>query len=257
MPIPDHLLPHYVPLVRKLALQLLAKLPASVELDDLLQTGSIGLLDAMRRYQESPGATFETYACARIRGAMVDELRNQDWLPRSARSKAKQIDQAIVNLERRLMRAPSESEIASELVLSMKDYRALLDDARGTQVLHYEDFGAAEEGDRDWLATTQANVTMAAPHAACTGTDPAQRILNGELRQALAHAIDSLPQREKLLLSLSCDQGLNLKEIGLVLGVTEARVCQLRVQATARIRAYLAQRNLHSLADHQAIADLI
>jgi RNA polymerase sigma factor for flagellar operon FliA len=224
----------YAPLVRKLALQLLARLPASVELDDLIQAGMMGLLDAARRYQETADAQFETYATSRIRGAMLDELRNQDWLPRSVRSKAKRIEQAIAQLERNLMRAPSDAEIATQLDMPLSDYHSLLNDAQGVQIVHYEDFGtengANSGGDSDWSA--------AAVNGASAG-NPLDALLAGDLRQVLVEAIENLPEREKLLLSLYYEEGLNLKEIGAVMNVTEARVCQLRTQATARLRAHL------------------
>ncbi|MGE8590688.1 MAG: sigma-70 family RNA polymerase sigma factor, partial [Alcaligenes sp.] len=140
MPHADDSLVEYAPLVRKLALQLLARLPASVELDDLIQAGMIGLLDAVRRYQETADAQFETYATTRIRGAMLDELRGQDWLPRSVRTKARKIEQAIQQLEQRLMRAPSEAEIAAQLEMPIEEYQSLLHDAQGVQIVHYEDF---------------------------------------------------------------------------------------------------------------------
>ena len=232
MPHPEESLVEYAPLVRKLALQLLARLPASVELDDLIQAGMIGLLDAARRYQETADAQFETYATARIRGAMLDELRSQDWLPRSVRSKAKRIEQAIAQLNQRLMRAPSPSEIAAALDISLDDYQALLLDAQGVQIVHYEDFNDDGQGEGPGADCAAA---AAADHA----DNPLQALLADDFRQALIDAIDALPEREKLLLSLCYEQGLNLKEIGAVLNVTEARICQLRTQATARLRAHL------------------
>src|SRR5690606_17725885 len=123
----DRLVGQYAPMVRRLALQLVAKLPASVELDDLMQAGMMGLLDAVRRYQQTAEAQFETYAITRIRGAMLDELRSQDWLPRSVRSKAKSIEQAIHQLSHQLMRPVTEVEIADELALSLAEYQVLLE----------------------------------------------------------------------------------------------------------------------------------
>jgi len=227
----DRLVGQHTPLVRRLALQLVARLPASVELDDLMQAGMIGLLDAARRYREMPDAQFETYATARIRGAMLDELRSQDWLPRSVRSKARRIEQAVQSLEQSLGRAPQEAEIAQAMDLSLPEYRELLGDAQGLQIVHYEDFGNEGEGESDWHDRSGASSGAA--------TEPLARLLAGDLRSALAEAIGELPEREKLLLSLYYEQGLNLKEIGAVMGVTEGRVCQLRTQATARLRAHL------------------
>ncbi|ANN78312.1 RNA polymerase sigma factor FliA [Bordetella flabilis] len=233
MPLSEDRLADYAPLVRKLALQLLARLPASVELDDLIQAGMIGLLDAARRYQEVADAQFETYATSRIRGAMLDELRNQDWLPRSVRSKAKRIDQAVAQLAQQLMRPPTEAEIAAHLDVSLPEYHQLLYDAQGAQIVHYEDFGAengSETRDADWAGTNS--------ETSSTG-NPLDNLLAQDFRHALIDAIGALPDREKLLLSLCYEQGLNLKEVGAVMGVTEARVCQLRSQAMARLRARL------------------
>lgn len=235
----DHLI-EYAPLVRRLALQLLARLPASVELDDLIQAGMMGLLDAMRRYQETPEAQFETYATTRIRGAMLDELRSQDWLPRSVRSKARKIEQAIQRLEQQLMRSPSEGEIAQQLDMPLEEYQQLLTDAQGTQIIHYEDFNSDSDsgGQSDWAANVGVSDEQ---------NSPLDALLAGDLKQAVIDAIETLPEREKLLLALCYEQGLNLKEIGAVLNVTEARVCQLRSQATARIRAKLKESAWHDL----------
>lgn len=253
MPVPESRLPEYAPLVRKLALQLIARLPASVDLDDLIQAGLMGLLDAMRRYEESATAQFETYATARIRGAMLDELRSQDWLPRSVRSKAKKIDQAIGRLEQQFLRAPTETEIASEMGVGLDEYQDLLHDAQGVQIMHYEDFGNEhdESNSAQWLP--QEGDTDTGIH----GADPMARALTNDLRQHVIAAIDALPDREKLLLSLCFEQGLNLKEIGAVLDVTEARVCQLRSQATARIRSYLAERDWKGLPADMDLAQII
>ncbi len=222
----------YLPLVRRLALQMAARLPANVELDDLVQAGLLGLLDALRRYQQTPDAQFETYATTRIRGAMLDELRAQDWLPRTVRSKARSIEQAIAQLEQTLGRAPMESEIAQQLGLPLADYQQLLEQAHGVQVLHYEDLARAQGGNVDVLDFLQ-------PQGAQGGADPAAGLMLQALRAAVVQAIAALPERERLLLSLQFEQDLNQKEIAVVLGVTEGRVSQLRSQAIARIRAHL------------------
>jgi len=236
----DRLVGQYACLVRKLALQLLARMPANVDLDDLIQAGMIGLLDALRRYQEVPEAQFQTYATTRIRGAMLDELRNQDWLPRSVRTKSHRIERAVHGLEQSLGRAPTEHEIAESLDLSMEAYRQLLLDTQGIQLVHCEDFGCHGDDDLDWLERATPTESI---------SDPLNRLLANDLRATLIQAIDHLPEREKLLLSLHYEQGLNLKEIGAVLGITEGRVCQLRNQATARIRARLHQQSWQQPAE--------
>jgi RNA polymerase sigma factor for flagellar operon FliA len=252
MPYADDSLVKYVPLVRKLALQLLARLPASVELDDLVQAGMIGLMDACRRYQETADAQFETYATVRIRGAMMDELRDQDWLRRSVRVKAKKIEQAIQQLEQMLLRDPTEGEIAARLNLSLPEYHTLLQEAHGVQIFHYEDLTAGCDLEAEGIETpNEAQDSMRQNNG-----DPLKALLSKDLRQALIQAIEKLPEREKLLLSLCYEHGLNLKEIGAIMKVTEARVCQLRTQATTRIRAYLRERAWHH-ADQDQLSQVI
>lgn len=233
----DHLVGLHAPLVRRLALQLAARLPPSVELDDLMQAGMMGLLDAVRRYQETPGAQFETYAVTRIRGAMLDELRSQDWLPRSVRSKAKTIEVAIQRLNHKLLRPATEVEISQELDMPLGDYQALLEDARGVQVIHYEDLARYQDEGTNPLDTMQDSSDSQAGH----WTSPLNHLMSGALREQLVQAIQALPQREQLLLSLHFEQDLNQKEIAAVMEITEGRVSQLRSQAVARIRAYLAR----------------
>lgn len=225
----DQLITQYAPLVRRQALGLIGRLPASVELDDLMQAGMMGLLDAVRRYQKQADAQFETYAITRIRGAMLDELRSQDWLPRSVRTKARAIEVAVQALHHRLLRAPTETEIADEMALSLPEYQSLLEGARGMQVLMVEDLGPHRDG--------AAMMDVVADDAS---TGPLDWLMRDGLRQTLIDAIDNLPERERLLLSLQFEQDLNQKEIAVVLQVTEGRVSQLRSQAVARIRAWLA-----------------
>lgn len=228
----DPLVGQYVPLVRRQALLLISTLPANIELDDLMQAGMIGLLDAVRRYQQRVDAQFETYAITRIRGAMLDELRSQDWLPRSVRSKARCIEKAIHTLNQRLMRPPTEGEIADEMGLDIQAYQTLLEEARGVQILMHEDLRQHSENADDYSLIEGI---------ADTGDgDPANWLANQGLRQALVEAIGQLPEREQWLLSLQFVQDLNQKEIAAVLEISEGRVSQLRSQAIARIRAWLA-----------------
>lgn len=236
----DLLVGQYAPMVRRLALQLIAKLPASVELDDLMQAGMIGLLDAVRRYKKTAEAQFETYAVTRIRGAMLDELRSQDWLPRSVRSKAKHMEQAIQQLNHRLMRPPAEQEIAEQLNLSLSEYQALLEETRGVQIVHYEDLMRYQSESGDPLEQSRYSSEQSDEWA-----NPLSQLVSQSLREALVAAFENLPKRERLLLSLQFEQDLNQKEIGAVMGITEGRVSQLRSQAIARIRASLAQDMWH------------
>jgi RNA polymerase sigma factor for flagellar operon FliA len=218
----------YAALVRRIAHQMIARLPANVELDDMIQAGMIGLMDAVGRFEESQGTQFEVYAASRIRGAMLDELRANDWLPRSARKSQRDIENAIHRLEGRLKRAPSEAEIARELAISVADYQEMLNDARGAQLVYFDDIGGGDD-DESYLER----------HVADEGSDPSEILRNKRFRTALVAGIEELPEREKLLMSMYYEQDMNLREIGAVMGVTESRVCQLHSQAVARLRAKL------------------
>jgi RNA polymerase sigma factor for flagellar operon FliA len=225
----NHLLTEHMPLVKRLAHQMKAKLPASVEVDDLVQAGMIGLLDAISRYEENHGAQFETYAVLRIRGAMLDELRNNDWMPRSTRQNMRKVEQAMATLQQQLGRPPSESEIAKSLKLSLADYQEMLGDSGGHQLVYYEDFHD-EDGNDSWL-----------DRYAVDEEDPLRALMETDFRQAVIDAIDALPPREKLLMGLYYEEELNLKEIGAVMGVSESRVSQLHSQAVGRLRTYLRE----------------
>lgn len=233
----NHLLEEHAPLVKKLAHQLKAKLPPSVEVDDLIQAGMIGLLDAVGRYEETHGAQFETYAVQRIRGAMLDELRNSDWLPRSIRQNMRKIETAINNVQQRLGRPPKEAEIAKELKISLAEYQDMLDEGSGHQLVYYEDFHEKDE-----------NEHFLDRYCVDVASDPLQALMNGGFRQAVIRAIEALPEREKILMGLYYEQEMNLKEIGAVMGVSESRVCQLHSQAIARMRARLKEQAWTGLA---------
>jgi RNA polymerase sigma factor FliA len=218
----------YTPLVRRLAHQMIARLPANVELDDMIQAGMMGLMDAANRFEVTQGTHFEVYAVQRIRGAMLDELRANDWMPRSARKSQRDIESAIHRLEGRLKRAPLEAEIAGELGISVADYQDMLNGARGSQLVHLDDLGAGHD-DEDYLER----------YFVVDGAEPAAILRDKRFREALVDAIEELPEREKLLMSLYHEQDMNLREIGAVMGVTESRVCQLHSQAIARLRSKL------------------
>lgn len=221
----DQLVQQYAQLVKRLAFQLMAKLPASVQIDDLIQNGMIGLLDAIGRFEEGLGAQFETYAVQRIRGAMLDSLRENDWVPRGVRREMRRVEAAIHQLEHRHGRPPSEGELAESLGMSLADYQKLLQEARGHQLIYLEDLSSDQE--EGYLER----------HLAGPGLDPLALLEDQDMRQALVRGIEALPEREKLVMALYYDEDMNLKEIGEVLGVTESRVCQLHSQAIARLRA--------------------
>lgn len=224
------MLEQYSSLVRRLAHQMIARLPANVELDDLIQVGMIGLTDALSRFDVKQGVQFETFATQRIRGAMLDELRGGDWMSRSSRKHQRDIEAAVHRLEQRLGRAPHESEIAAEMGLALADYQDLLNRVRGTQLVYLEDM-SGDDGDSDYLDR----------HVADNDADPLARLNDRRMREALVEAIKVLPEREQYVMSMYYEEDMNLKEIAAVLGVTESRVCQLHSQSIARLRAKLRQ----------------
>ena len=221
------LIKQYQPLVRRLAHHMMAKLPPSVEVDDLIQVGLIGLADALSRFEATQGVQFETFATQRIRGAMLDELRENDWMSRGSRKSQKDIESAIRRLEHRLGHTPKESEIAAELSMSLDDYQSLLYKVRGTQLLYLEDMSRRNEDDDTYLDR----------HVADRTADPLNRLRDHNLREALVAAIKLLPEREQYIMSMYYEQDMNLKEIAAVLDVTESRICQLHSQSIARLRA--------------------
>ncbi|MFN3295963.1 RNA polymerase sigma factor FliA [Caldimonas sp.] len=224
------MLQQYSPLVRRLAHQMIAKLPANVEIDDLIQVGMIGLNEALSRFDTSQGVQFETFATQRIRGAMLDELRGADWMSRGDRKQQRSIEAAVHRLEQKLGRAPLESEIAQEMGISLADYQELLNKVRGTQLVYLEDM-SGDEGDHDFLDR----------HVADKEADPLSQLNDRRLREALVAAIKTLPEREQYVMSMYYEQDMNLKEIAAVLGVTESRVCQLHSQSIARLRVKLRE----------------
>ena len=221
------LIKQYQPLVRKLAHYMMAKLPPSVEVDDLIQVGLIGLADALSRYEASQGVQFETFATQRIRGAMLDELRGNDWMSRGSRKSQKDIESTMRRLEHRLGRSPAESEIAAEMDLTLADYQALLSKVRGTQLVYLEDMARNNEDEDNFLDR----------HVADSDADPLNMLRDQRLRESLVAAIKGLPEREQYIMSMYYEQDMNLKEIAAVLDVTESRVCQLHSQSIARLRA--------------------
>jgi RNA polymerase sigma factor for flagellar operon FliA len=226
----EQYLTEFAPLVKRIAHHMMAKLPASVQVDDLIQAGMIGLMDAIGRYQGSLGAKFETYAAQRIRGAILDELRQADWLPRSLRKNMRSIESAVSILEQRFGRAPNEQELANEMSISLPEYQEMLQDSRGCQLIYYEDFAGNDEN------------SILDHHCQDDKSNPLELLLDENFRNTLIKSIESLPEREKAVMGMHYEQELNLREIGEVLGVSESRVCQLHSQAIARLRSKVKSR---------------
>jgi RNA polymerase sigma factor for flagellar operon FliA len=225
----DALLKQYTPLVRRLAHYMIAKVPANVEVDDLIQVGMIGLADALSRYESGHGAQFETFATQRIRGSMIDELRETDWLSRSSRKGQKDIERAIHKLEQRFGRSPQEQEIAEEMNVTLPVYQDMLTKVRGTQLIYLEDLSGRDEDD-DVLDR----------HVGDEDANPLNILQNRKMREALIAAIKVLPEREQFIMGMYYEQDMNLKEIAEVLKITEARVSQLHSQAVTRLRSRLS-----------------
>ncbi len=230
---PEQLIDRYAPLVKRIAHHLQARLPASVQIDDLIQAGLIGLLEASRNYDASKGASFETYAGIRIRGAMIDEVRRGDWAPRSVHRNSRRIQEAMTRLQKRLGRDASDQELAAELGVSTDELREMTQDSLSTRLFSYDDLGGEDERPDE--------------HIPSDSPSPAQGVQADAMRRQLAQAIATLPERERLVLALYYDEELNLKEIGLVLGVSESRVSQIHSQAALRLRAKMAEWALEDL----------
>ena len=218
----------YASLVKRIAQHMMVRMPACVQLDDLIQAGMIGLLEAAQKYDAGRGASFETYAGIRIRGAMVDEMRRGDWAPRSVHRNARRVSEAIKQVEGRTGRDAQDAEVAQELGVSLDDYFAMLRDTSSSRLFSYEETYA--DGD-----SGQQTIGVSSEHSS-----PLEGLQRSALKQSLAQAITQLPEREKMVLALYYDQELNLKEIGQVLGVSESRVSQIHSQAALRLRSRLA-----------------
>ncbi|WOJ96625.1 RNA polymerase sigma factor FliA [Congregibacter brevis] len=220
-PSADAMVREFLPLVKKIGLRLAAKLPAEIELDDLMQVGLIGLLRARDSYDASQGASFATYAGIRVKGAMLDEIRTHDWLPRSVQSQLRQVSEAIDRADMRLGRPSQDADIAAELEMPLEEYQQLSGQLACARMTHIEDSVEAETA----LLNTE---------------NPFEEVRSEGFREALAESVTQLPEKERLMMSLYYAENLNLKEIGAVLGVSESRVSQLHGQALARLRVTLS-----------------
>jgi len=217
------LVERYAALVKRIAYHLVSRLPPSVQVDDLIQAGMIGLLEAAAHYDPGQGASFETYAGIRIRGAMLDEIRRSDWTPRSVHRKARQVAEAMRAIEHEKGRDARDVEVAQALGISLEEYYRILQDAAGCRIFSLDETDTGEE-----------------PPEPGGGEDPLAAVEDQAFREALAEAIAGLPERERLVMSLYYEEELNLREIGEVLGVSESRVCQIHGQALMRLRARMS-----------------
>jgi RNA polymerase sigma factor FliA len=217
----EALVMRHAELVKRIAYHLAGRLPASVEVDDLIQAGMLGLLEAAANYSEGRGASFETYAGIRIRGAMLDGLRKLDWAPRSVHRKARAVAKAIRELESEYGREARDVEVAERMGMKLSDYHRIVEDSAGCQISS--------------LTTEEGEMTLTDSSA-----DPFRDVVDEDFRAALAEAIANLPERERLVMSLYYDDELNLKEIGAALRVSESRICQIHGQALVRLQARLA-----------------
>ncbi|MEO1879633.1 MAG: RNA polymerase sigma factor FliA [Methylococcales bacterium] len=216
----------HVPLVQRIAFHLMGRLPDSVLVDDLIQAGMLGLIESVRNYDAKQGASFETYAGIRIRGSMLDEVRRSDWTPRSVHKKARMVSEAIKEVENRMGQEARDRDIAEYLEIGIAEYNHILQDSIGCRVLSVEQL--TEFGD-SILHDSQTQCS-----------EPMDVLGKENFKRALVQAITGLPERERLIISLYYDDGLNLREIGEVLDISESRVSQISSQAVLRLRARLA-----------------
>lgn len=228
----EHLILHYSPLVKYVAGRVSSGLPPSVEFGDLVSYGVFGLLDAIDKYDPGRGIKFETYAIARIKGAIIDELRADDWVPRSVRFKAREIERAYIALESELRRIPTDEEVAEKLGVTLDEYLNLLGKMSLISLVALDELWtvSGDRPDKISLADTVEDVKV---------KDPSKTFEIEEMKDMIAGAINHLPERERIVVSLYYFEGLTMREIGEVLSVTESRVCQMHTKAILRLRARL------------------
>lgn len=228
----EQLIIHYAPLVKYVAGRVAMGLPPSIDPEDLHSYGIFGLVDAVEKFEPDRGVKFETYAIARIRGAMFDGLREQDWVPRTVRQKARRLERAVAELEARLGRSATDAEICAALDMTPDEYAELLSEIRVTSIVSLDEWWATESDDDKGISLGEL---IEDPNAAQLGA----AVEAEQVEQLLGEVIDGLPERERMVVTLYYYEGLTLKEIGKVLGVTESRVSQLHTRAIVRLRARL------------------
>ncbi len=221
------LVKNHAGLVKRIAHHLKGRLPPSVQIEDLIQAGMIGLLEASKNYDDTKGASFETYSGIRIRGSMLDEIRKGDWAPRSVHRNTRRITQAIRKIENDTGRDAKDHEVAAELEISLEEYHKMLQDSVGTRIFGFDDIGVNEDYIADGLSGYFPN--------------PFDGLQKSDFQKALAKGVSSLPERERLVLALYYDEELNLREVGEVLGVSESRVSQIHSQAMLRLQSRMKE----------------
>lgn len=217
----NDLVTQHAPLVKRIAYHMLNKLPPNVQVDDLIQSGMIGLLEAARQYDSSQGASFSTYAGIRIRGAMLDEMRRLDWTPRSVHKKARGLAEAMRDIENKTGRDPKDNEIAAAMGISMEDYYQILRDSNASRVFSYD----------------QDEINIGGDQMGHSTATPENMLEDASFKAALVECIKELPERDQIVMSLYYDEEMNLKEIGAVLGVSESRVSQIHARITLKLRS--------------------
>ncbi len=228
----DRLIVHYSPLVKYVAGRVAVGLPSNVEQADLISYGMFGLIDAIEKFDLDRGIKFETYAISRIRGAIIDELRSFDWVPRSVRSKARKVEEAYRTLENKLGRIPSDAEVAREMELSLTDFYKIFNQISFVGLVALDELiGYGEKGNGVALRDTISDAS---------GPEPTNLFEVGEQRNMLAEAVNRLPEREKIVITLYYYEGLTLAEIGQVLSVTESRICQMHTKAVLMLRSRIS-----------------
>jgi RNA polymerase sigma factor FliA len=230
----DQLILHFSPLVKYVAGRVAVGLPANIEQADLISYGIFGLIDAIDKYELARGIKFETYAISRIRGAIIDELRAIDWVPRSVRFKAREVEKAYTNLENRLKKPPSDAEIADEMDISVDELNGIYTQLSSVSLVALDELMTVEgeKGDKMSLVDTLEDTKT---------TGPIEAFETEEMKQILTGAINRLPEREKIVITLYYYEGLTLAQIGEVLGVTESRVCQMHTKAVLALRGKIAE----------------
>jgi RNA polymerase sigma factor for flagellar operon FliA len=218
----DGAIKKHASLVKRIAHHMVGRMPPSVQVDDLIQAGMMGLLEALKNYDQSKGASFETYAGIRIRGSMIDEIRRGDWAPRSVHRNSRMVAKAIHELENKTGRDARDEEVAQYLSITMDEYHKILQDSAGAKVFGLEDVAAGEE----FFSEEMHNVFV----------NPFEGVQNSKFKEHLGHSVSNLPERERLVLALYYDEELNLREVGEVLGVSESRVSQIHGQAMLRLQ---------------------